>query len=318
MRRFIALCLATAVTLAALPVYPQSGTATLSAAEEEKRAKLFKEGKALADAELWAEAAKKFRQVVAMRSAPKALIALGVAEEKQGHLLAALSVFKQAREDAADKTLTDELKLVNTALESLKQRIPRLIFLPAAALSDASVTIDGESAKPDGDSYLVDPGKHTVVITSTSSGVFETAVTLAEGDKRTLEVVYGSATPTATSITPPPDKPSIAPPTGAVVVGAAGVVLVGVGAALYGTGTSDYNDAIVACKDSFCPIDNRDRGNAARTRIIVGDVFMIAGGAALAGGVLWWIVNAAGKKKEPPASVYIAPTFGGLSVGGRF
>ena len=74
---------------AALPAAAQP-----SGADEERRTRLFKEGKAAGDAGQWAEAADRFRQVVALRSAPKALIALGVAEEYLGHFVVVHKVYK--------------------------------------------------------------------------------------------------------------------------------------------------------------------------------------------------------------------------------
>lgn len=309
--------LAAPISAAAQPAAPPS------AAEEDRRTRLFREGKAAADAGQWPEAAAKFRQVVAIRSAPKALIALGVAEEKQGHLVAALAAYKQAREEAADKTLTDDLKTANSALESLRPRVPRLLFSPPDALAGATLEVDGAPARPDDGTLLVDPGDHTVVATSPTKGTFRITVSLQERDQRELTVAFGSASGSSPQgpgpIPPVPDKGGIAPPpTGAIVLAVTGVALAGAGAALFGAGSSEYAQSDPLCPGPSCTRDVLDRGNAGRTQMIAGDALMIAGGAALAGGALWWVVSATSKKKDATSSLRIAPRLGGIDITGRF
>jgi tetratricopeptide (TPR) repeat protein len=323
MRPVFAALVALALAFAALPTAAQPPPSGPGAAEEDRRTRLFKEGKTAADAGQWAEAAAKFREVVKIRSAPKALIALGVAEEKQGHLVAALAVYKQAREEAADKALTDELKTANAALESIRSRVPRLTFSPPDALTGARVELDGAEARPENGVLLADPGDHTVVATS-SRGTFRTTVSLKEGAEREIAVVFGQAERISTQdprpIAPPDKGAGAAPPTGAIVVAAAGLALGGAGAALYGVGSSEYAKSDELCPGPACSRDVLDRGNAARTQIIAGDILMIAGGVALAGGVVWWIVSATSSKKKPEAgtSLFIAPRLNGVGVGGKF
>lgn len=324
MRIFPAALLGCVLLCGAGPTLAQPASSP-SAADEDRRTRLFKEGKAAADAGQWAEAAAKFREVVKIRSAPKALIALGVAEEKRGRLVAALSAYKQAREEAADKALVDELKTVSTALEAIRPRVPKLTFSPQDALIGAKLEIDGADARLETDTVLVDPGDHTVVV-SGSKGTFRTSVSVGEGDQREINIVFGQAGPAPTDtsgpISPPPDKGSAKPPTGAIVISVAGLALAGAGAALYGVGSSEYDKAAALCPGPSCTQDVLSQGNGARTQIIAGDILMIAGGAALTGGILWWIVSAAtGKKKADlpqESSLFVAPRPFGLTLGGRF
>jgi tetratricopeptide (TPR) repeat protein len=305
----------------ALPAAAQP--AAPSAAEEDRRTRLFKEGKAAADAGQWAEAADKFRQVVRIRSAPKALVALGVAEEKMGHLLAALAAYKQAREEAADKALTDDLKTANNALETIRPRVPRLTFSPSGALDGARLELDGAEARPESGVLLVDPGDHTIVATSTK-GTFRTTVSLKERDQREIAVAFGAAAASSTGDVepggPPSDTGSAAPPTGAIVIAVAGVALAGAGAALFGVGSGEYEKSAKVCPGAGCTDELLASGNGGRTQIIVGDVLMIAGSVAIAGGVVWWIAKAAssGKKKDAQTSVFVSPRIGGIAIGGRF
>lgn len=318
------LSLSTLVLAAALfgsaPIAAQpAGSAPVSQADEERRTKLFKEGKAAADTGQWVEAADKFRKVVAIRSAPKALIALGVAEEHLGRLVAALAAYKQAREGAADKTLTDELRTANAALEQLRPRVPKLVLtLPDPA---AKLELDGVAAKLENGSILVDPGDHAVTVTSAGKGTFRTTVSLREGESRTVDVVFdASASPTATATSGPDLPPGGASslPKGALAIGIAGVVAAGVGGALYGLGSGQYDEASKKCPGPTCVADVVTSGNGARTQMIVGDILMGAGAAFVAGAAVWWTVSATSKKQDTSVKLYVAPQLGGLKLGGRF
>ncbi|MFO0592731.1 MAG: hypothetical protein U0441_34630 [Polyangiaceae bacterium] len=300
------------------PAVAQTAGAAPTAADEERRTKLFKEGKAAADAGQWLEAADRFRKVVAIRGAPKAYIALGVAEEHLGHLVAALTAYKQAREGAADKTLTDELRTANAALEQLRPRVPKLLF----SLSDAAarIEVDGVAVKLDDGALLVDPGDHAILVTSSGRGTFRTTASVKEGDSRQVDVVFdasGAPTATATSTVDVPAGPAPKPPTGALVIGIAGVVAAGVGGALYGLGAGQYGDADKKCPGAACTQDVVTGANGARAQMIAGDALMAAGALMLAGAGVWWIVSAT-SKKDAATSVFIAPRIGGIGVGGRF
>ena len=64
------------MVLLAGPARAENQGAASPGAREQERTALYKEGVALAEAGRWAEALTKFEGVVAIRSAPRALIAL--------------------------------------------------------------------------------------------------------------------------------------------------------------------------------------------------------------------------------------------------
>ena len=75
------------VMLIASPTFAQSPASPPSTdSREEERTALYREGVALAEAGKWHEALEKFQAVVAIRSAPAALIALATAQENSGKL----------------------------------------------------------------------------------------------------------------------------------------------------------------------------------------------------------------------------------------
>lgn len=302
-----------ALALASLPSAAQPGS------DEDKRTRLFKEGKAAADAGEWASAADKFRKVVALRSAPKALIALGVAEEHLGHLVAALAAYKQAREEAADKALADELKTANAALDSIKPRVPKLLFSPSDILATANLEVDGAAAHPSEGALAVDPGQHVIAASSAGKGAFRTTVTIGEGEQREIVLSFDTGpAPTATATSSAPSTGSARPPTGAIVVGVLGVAIAGAGAALFAVGSGQYTDATKRCTGLVCPPDVAAQGNAGRLQIIAGDALLGVGAAAFTGAAIWWIASAASKKKDTQTTVLVTPRIGGLDITGRF
>src|SRR5262245_16639371 len=72
-------------------------------AVEGARTEMYREGVTLAEAGRWGEALEKFQRVVAIRSAPRALLALAAAEEHVGRLVSAKRTYGKARDDARDE-----------------------------------------------------------------------------------------------------------------------------------------------------------------------------------------------------------------------
>jgi hypothetical protein len=78
---------------------------------------------------------------------------------------------------------------------------------------------------------------------------------------------------------------------------------------VYWQARSHYNEVKPTCP---CP-NGEFSGWQKATDLSYG--FLIGGGAVLAGGIVWWLID---RKEEPPSHVFVAPTPGGLSVGGAF
>jgi hypothetical protein len=149
--------------------------------------------------------------------------------------------------------------------------------------------------------------------------------------------------PTAPAPAPgaPPPEPSPVPPpatdSGAeegsrpilplVVAGVGGAMFIG-GGVLHLTAKSDVDEYASHCGDPenhrFCPEDELDPANSARTRMNVGSAVAGVGGALLVGGLVWYFLS----PKEPssarvtgPAQALVpvtAPGFAGLELVGKF
>ena len=76
------------------------GPAFPDRAKEQERTSLYREGVSLAEAGRWDEELKRFERVVAIRSAPPALVALATAQEKTDKLASAKRTFLRAEADA--------------------------------------------------------------------------------------------------------------------------------------------------------------------------------------------------------------------------
>lgn len=254
---------------------------------EADRTALYKEGMALAEKGDWKEAAEKFRKVVEIRAAPKALFTLAQAEEHLGRLVAAKAAYEQAKSDskAADAEVA---KAATDALSSLTPRIAHLTIALGPNDQGARATIDGAAASAS-QATDVDPGRHRVHAETPGKRPFNRDVTITEGASETVNVVLEPF-----AVEPPPampveeEKPSLVPP---IALTSAGGLAFVAGLVLFATGHSAYDSAASRCAAS-CSQDDASAANAARGRVIAGDILMIGGGLTAAAGGVWIGVRA--------------------------
>jgi hypothetical protein len=315
--------MALATTSMALPAYAQS--AETHDAREQERSALYRDGVALAEAGQWSEALTKFQAVVAIRSAPAALIALGTAQEKFGKLASARRTFERAENEAKvqhDPSLAQKASAKSAALES---RVARL----SVHLSDksAAVTLDGErTTLPDDGRVEVDAGEHTVAATSADARPFEQRVTVADGETKEMAVEFAPATSSAAPIATTEQAaqtkpPSSGPPTGALILGGVGLGAVVIGAVVYGVARPTYNagESVRNCPDPSC-VEKRKQANDAIGPILAGSIVAFTGVGAVAGAGLWWLLSPNSPKTDKgrgPGGVDLAvvPVRGGYWVG---
>src|SRR6185503_14294884 len=91
-----------------------------------RRDAALQEGKKLVDEKSWSKAAKKFREAIGIRSDPKAILLLGLTQEKLGNLLDAKALYTQALKDAQEEKRKPDEKEAQKALAALEPTIPRL------------------------------------------------------------------------------------------------------------------------------------------------------------------------------------------------
>lgn len=317
-----------------------------TSALEERRAQLYREGREFADGGQWEDAMKRFEEVVRIRSAPKALIALGVAQEHAGRLLAALASYRQAAGDAATAKDSDVVATATGYAQALEPKVPVVVVeLPrdgdGKVLVDARAAVElrrslGASAQPVVE-VLVDPGKRVIEVRQGERALVTRTISIEAGQRIRVsgqgtvapaestapaKPAEGAARPApsgtdAPAQPPPPVEAHDRPVVPIAVLGGVGAVSLGVGLVLRIGGTSDYDTATASCVGARCGDRSAVQdGNDARSRIVLGDVLAVAGGVALAGAAVWWFGSAppAGEvraARAPRWGVGVLPSTGG-------
>jgi tetratricopeptide (TPR) repeat protein len=294
-RRIAGLAMATLVAASgAMPAAAQPAPPPIEESpRESERAELFRQGTVLAEHGRWPEAADKFREVIALRSAPKALIALAVAEERQGKITSAKRTYEKAAADARSAGLNDELQRAEQGSQALAPRIPRIaIRVPPSAKSaqcwvdDAPIPIPSKGQIE----VEVDPGVHSVRVEAPDHFPFRSTVRIAEAERAELDARMQPKKNAA-----PPVRTSKTPPLGAALVGGVGMVTLGVSFILWAAGRSQEEDVIAQCprggKRNDCPPELEPEADSAAAKIIVGNVLFPLGLLGMAVGGTWWLVD---------------------------
>lgn len=259
--------------------------------DEQRRTLLFKEGRSLGDAGKWSEAADKFREVVAIRSAPKALIALAIAEERQGHLAAAKRLYEKARFDARLTDLKAEEETASQALRQLAPRVPGVSLRIPPDVRGVSVTVDGKPADLEGGEIDLDPGERALVVSAPGRTDFQATVSVVEGKRSELTVSF----PVGATAKPGGEVADTGgiglPPLGAMILGGVGVAAGVTGVVLLAVGKGQERGVVDACGGTECPLSLKPEADASAAKIIAGDVMLGLGGAALIGGGVWWFLS---------------------------
>lgn len=285
------------------------------AAAERERSALYAEGVALANAGKWDEAEKRFRRVVAIRSAPPALFTLGQAQEHIGQLATAERTYDAALAAARAAGSTDVAAAAGKALEAIELRVPRIVVHLAGSVPGATVTIDGASVALE-QSVKLDPGWHVVAARAPERQPFEERTNLAPGQSAEVTVRLdpaAEAPPPATAPAPPlrsapapasapepvpasapapesPGRPVMPPPAGPIILGGAGIATLLAGIVVRVAGQSSYDSASKQCAPAGCPSSQLvDQGNGARTQMLVGTIVAGVGVAVVLGAGAWWL-----------------------------
>jgi len=173
---------------------------------EQRRDLAFQEGKKLIEEESWSKAAQKLREVIDIRSDPRALLWLGFAQEKQGNLLNAKAIYAQALQDARDEKRTQEEEDAKQALAALAPAIPRLdIHLPAGV--ESSVYVDAALMNLQKGGVEVDPGSHSLTIVSPGRQTFHMRTDVKAGQAVAIEPALLEISPTPLPADLPPVQP---------------------------------------------------------------------------------------------------------------
>ena len=252
-RRFAPLLLAFS-TAAALGTTPRVAYADGPSPAELKKARAqFQRGIELEQASNWSEALQQFREVGQVRMTPQVRFHIAYCEEGLGRLVTALGGYELAQGEA-DQVGSDFKNEVDTAVTSLRARIPKLFIERGSGADAALVQLDGVDlgASSVGVEVPLDPGPHSVGATAPGFLPFSATVELKEREvtRVTLELTPEPAdqagrTPAQVVVVTPPPAPNRTVPYVIGGVGIAAVVTSGVFFAL--------RQATAAELDKDCP-----------------------------------------------------------------
>jgi hypothetical protein len=298
--------MALAIGASAAPAAAQT-TPMVGRAKEEERTALYREGVSLAEAGRWDAALQKFEKVVAIRSAPAALIALATAQDKVGKLVRAKRTYLEARAQARalrDAALAEKAEKALTAIDG---RIARVVVVLPSDSSEAEIGLDGSAASPDPTGIEVDPGEHVVSVNASGRPSFQERVLLTAGERKEVVVQFGhgpsAETPAAASMpafaTATGDSVRTGPPIGSWVLGGAGIAASVAGLVIHLNGQARYDDATSLCQNGKCStVGEVEAGNAERDRVLAGSIIAGAGLALVAGAGLWWALTPSAAQSE--------------------
>lgn len=272
----------------------------------------------------WAGALALLKEVAAVKPTPQVRFNIALCEEHLGRLVAALGDYELAASDAQAEKSEQVAQEVDSRLEALKARVPRVVVQRGDGADSATISLDGVSL---GDSVLkiplpADPGPHVVEAKALGFRPFKQAFRIAEQETTTILVkLEAEPVPVEPKLLPPP-RPSLPDMrTLGLVVGGIGIAsLIGSGAMFYlqHTTISDLDKQCGAARKA-CPESERSAVDRGQLYTTLGDVTLAVGAAGLGIGAI--LVIAGGHSAEH-ASLSIAPGAAHANAGatllGRF
>jgi hypothetical protein len=266
----------------------------------------------------WAGALALLKEVAAVKPTPQVRFNIALCEERLGRLVAALGDYELAASDATAEKTDQVRQEVESRLESLKARVPRVVVSRGVGADSATISLDGVSL---GDSVLdnplpADPGPHVVEATALGFLPFKQAFRVAEQQTANI-IVKLEAEPVKSQplVQPAAHPPSQAVRTAGYVVGGAGIAsLIASGAMFYlrHDAISDLDKQCGAARTD-CPDSARNTVDRGKLYTTLGDVTLAVGAVGLALGATLVIV---GSHSSEQASLGLAPGSAGANIGG--
>ena len=255
----------------------------------------FAEGTRLMKADRCDEAVAKFRESQRLDPASGTALNIGYCEAKLGRVASAWLAYRQAQRLAQSQGKAQHETLAREQATKLEPEVPHIVVaIGRDEPSGVSVRLDGAPLERDvwSTPIPVDPGAHKVERLVDGGEPWEKTVTLARGERVTVEMPKTTGAAAAVPVAPPPpsnEKPKpppareAPPPSGSsqrtwgYILGGAGVAAVVTGAALLVSARVQYDGAEEDCPNG-CNVEGYEARDAARTRAFVG---MGVGGAGI-------------------------------------
>jgi hypothetical protein len=289
---------------------------------------------ALASGNNCSGAISKYKEVARVKMTPQVAFNIAECEERLGKLVSALGNYRLVQNQLEDPKVKAKAKDVAAQIDgrvaSLEERIPKLTVKRGKGAETASLVLDGaELGSSQVDTEIqVDPGPHEVIAKVGEREASRQAVTLAEKESKTVDVVVDLA---ALNKADKPAEPVKVDPGPVELVEAdkgrsivPGVVLTGIGVAglaagailFFGPRQSTIDDLDAKCGgDATCPKSAEDIANQGRLYTGIAEVSVGVGFASLVTGII--LMATSGKKKapeKPPEEAALSVPVGGVRV----
>ena len=266
-------------------------------------------------------ALEKFRRVAAVRDTSQVEFRVASCLDALGRKREALKAYElSVRLGRGDTQAQDVVDAANERLGKLAATMGKVeVDVRGQSADRAEVRIDGELVGRDElqSNVLLEPGPHTLEVQAPD----------AKPARMTVNVTAGGRSPVSVQLAPlvieHPPPPVVYSTTRRNV----GIVLLGVGVASgVGAGLSLFfrHDTIATieadCPNDTCPVSRQSEIESLRTTATaLGPVAAVCAGLALAGVVSGIVLIALGPTpSHGTPSAWLAPTPGGLALGGRF
>jgi hypothetical protein len=193
------------------------GSGSASAEQADRAAALFKEGRDLLKANNKKKACAKFEESYRERPSAGAALNLAQCAEDEGHLVAAMTHWKDAETLAASAKREEHVNAAREGREKLDARLPRLTLrLPANAPAGALVVRTSPDGTPVavrlGEAEVLDPGRYRIIVTAPGRQEKSEGIEMVQGLRLERELEVGAVvehpaapapTPTAAPQPPP-------------------------------------------------------------------------------------------------------------------
>ena len=313
---------------------------------------LFREGKERMAAKDYARACPKLADSYRLDPATGTLLALAICHERAGKLASAWAEYSDAAARSKREGRADREKAAREKVAALEPRLSYLTISAPRAVSESSgieITRNGASVGTGtiGTAVAVDGGTYTIAATAPGRKQWSAQVTVAPGERHTMNIPALEESTTAPAATKPaaaPPKtaaapvvakePSTAPEAdrggssygalaAATIVG--GIVSLGIGTGYMLSAMKKNEDSKLGCDGDRCtPSGTQDRLDA-RSYGNVATIGFLAGGALVAIGTTLYIAGSprpASPRTSAPSSASIQATpmlgpggFGGVVQG---
>jgi hypothetical protein len=316
----VALATASATCVSALPARAESP------AELKKARGQFQRGIELEQASNWSEAISQFREVGAVRMTPQVRFHIAYCEEGLGRLVTALGGYELALGEA-DQVGPDFKNEVQSAIDRLRARIPKLLIERGAGADAAAVQLDGVDigASSVGVEVPLDPGPHSVTATAPGFLPFTTTADLKEQEVThlTLELQpepvpapdAKSDQPSRVIVIEPPPTPNRTIP---YVVGGVGIGTLAGAGVLFALRQATQSQLDKDCPDkNHCGISNKGTYNRLKTYNVATPIVALVGVAAVGTAVALILFEKKPKPKaaEEKAGLHLKPDAPGALAG---